>query len=309
MAEVTKPQGAVDPIEMWKQWSDTSTKMWTNLLNGGKEKYVDPYGLYRLWFKSINEAQEQFKPASMGMVDPKDVWKRWFETSTDIWGNLAQGGIDPVGLTTRWLEVMEATREKIMTTVPVPTDPFNFFKEWYDATSDTWSDAVGDLIGTDQFLEASSQFLERYTSFTMLMRRVNEEFFHGLQLPTRTDVARVAELVIALEDKVDKIEDEFEAFEEVYPRLATMEGVDSIMGRLNQLESKLSKLPAVLEKVDAVNGLEKRLDRVEHKLDTLLVALDRLATSELAHSNNAPRRKTSKASAGAKEGSGNGAEA
>ncbi len=58
MAEGSKAQGPKDPMDFWKQWSETSTKMWSSVLDGGKGTFVDPYGLYQPWLKSIEVAQE-----------------------------------------------------------------------------------------------------------------------------------------------------------------------------------------------------------------------------------------------------------
>jgi hypothetical protein len=39
MAEGTKDQGPMNPMDFWKQWGETSTKMWSNILDGGKGTY------------------------------------------------------------------------------------------------------------------------------------------------------------------------------------------------------------------------------------------------------------------------------
>ena len=289
------PERTVDPMEMWKQWNNTTSRLWSNVMGGGKETYTDPYGLYRQWFKSMSEAQEQLRANTTGMVDPKEVWKQWFESSIETWKKASEMGMDPLGLTTQWLEMMEEARAKLLAGGAVPADPFTFYKEWYDATSETWATVVGELIGTDRFMEAVGQFLESYTSFARTMRRVNEEYFHSLQLPTRSDVARVAELVIALENKVDQVEDALETFEDSYPKLATADGITSIAGHLHQLDNKLVKLPVALEKVSALESLERRMDHLEKKMDVLLATLDRLVTKEVAQQVSTPatpRRRT-----------------
>ena len=70
----------------------------------------------------------------------------------------------------------------------------------------------------------------------------------------RSDVTRVASLVVALEEKIDRLEETFEEFEYGYTEPATAEAVERIDGR--------------------IQALEQRLDNVEGKIDQLLAALE-----------------------------------
>jgi polyhydroxyalkanoic acid synthase PhaR subunit len=263
-----------NPMELWEQWYETTSKVWYQTMNGNKEAYVDPFGLYRTWMKSVENAQEQMqeqlKAGSFGYLDPKEAGKKWFETTTDTWEKATGKELDPLGLTTQWLEMMEDARARILTGANIPADPFTFIKQWYDATSETWATVVGDIIGTERFMESSSQFLESYASFYRTFRRANEEFFSNLQLPTRSDIARVAELVIEVEDKVEQIEDAIEDFVDNY----TSAVPGNLDERLEHIEKKLDTFSASVQELTTADNLEKRLDRVESKLDKLLVAFE-----------------------------------
>src|SRR5581483_1147002 len=252
MSEETKSQRPSDPMEIWEQWYEAALKGWSRTnRNGSKPSQPDPLNMYHTWLKSVADAQEQFKNHA---GDPQELWKQWFETATEAWRKAAEVGGDPLGLTTQWVEMMEESRARFLTGVRLPADPFTFFKQWYDATSETWSTVVGDIIGTEQFMKMSSEFLKSYISFYATMRRSNEEYFRNLQLPTRPDIARVAELVVNLEDKVDGLDSTLEDFE------------DSIESELGHIPVALQKLEAVERIEQRVEGLEKRLDRVESKL-------------------------------------------
>src|SRR5258708_20203573 len=101
-----------------------------------------------------------------------------------------------------------------------------------------WSKVVGDIMGAEKFVEAAGDFLESYTSFYKTSRRASEEYFRNLQLPTRSDLARVAELVVNLEVKVDSVEDAFEDFKE--GQQGAIKEIEAVLdGRLDQLENKL----------------------------------------------------------------------
>lgn len=288
MPEEANDKSLNDPTGLWRQWYDPSSSVWSNVVDGGKETYIDPYGMYQSWLQNMGEAREQMKANFFGVMDPKEAWQRWFDGMTEEWRSAAQMGADPLGLTTHLLEMIEEARAKMQADGNFPADPFTFFKQWYDATNEAWANAIGEAIGTEKFMEGVSRFIESYTSFHRTFRRTSEEYFRNLQLPTRSDVARVAELVIALEEKVDRIEDACEDFEDGYAHLATSETVAGLAEQLERVESK------------AVEGLAKRLDQVESKLDKVLAALKKIEAKEQAESSkptNTGHRKAAKKNA------------
>ena len=288
MPEEANDKSLNDPTGLWRQWYDTSSRVWSNVVDGEKETYVDPYGVYQSRLQNMGEAREQMKANFFGMMDPKEAWQRWFDGMIEEWRSTAQMGADPLGLTTHMLEMIEEARAKMQAEGNFPADPFTLFKQWYDATNEAWAKAIGEVIGTEKFMEGVSRFIESYTSFHRTFRRASEEYFRNLQLPTRSDVARVAELVIALEEKVERIEDAFEDFEDGYAHLATSETVAGLAEQLERVESK------------AVEGLAKRLDHVESKLDKVLATLKKIEAKEQAESSkptNTERRKAAKKNA------------
>lgn len=46
---MTEGSKNMDPMDLWRQWYETSSKMWSDALKGGPESSVDPYGLYQQW--------------------------------------------------------------------------------------------------------------------------------------------------------------------------------------------------------------------------------------------------------------------
>jgi len=276
MADKANSQGTMDPMEMWKQWNQSTSTMWSNVMGGNKEPVVDPYGLYQAWLKGVEEAQEQLKSGATKLINPEEFWKNWFETTTASWRKAAESGTDPFGLTTRWLELMEEARNKMFAGGNMPTDPFTFYKQWYDATSETWSKVVGDIITTDEFNKASGQFMENYLGFVKTSRRAYEEYFKNLQLPTRSDITRIAEMIVLLEDKVDTIEDAVEDFDDSIGQLATNESVHDLATRMNGVENSLTALPSAIEKINTLTTLPSRLNSVEQTLSTMGTTLEKV---------------------------------
>src|SRR5260370_33260310 len=112
MSDEANNQKSMDPTELWKQWYETSTKAWSNTLDQGKETYVDPYGLYHSWLKSAGELQEQMKTSPSGMIDPKEAWQQWFDTTTGMWRETAEGGGDTLGVSPQRNGRMDDTRAR-----------------------------------------------------------------------------------------------------------------------------------------------------------------------------------------------------
>jgi polyhydroxyalkanoic acid synthase PhaR subunit len=290
MSTEKRQEGSLDPVKLWEQWYDTAAGVWTQNFEGGNEASVDPYGLYRAWLKSAREAQQQLLANTSGMLEPQEAWKRWIDATTEPWRKLIANGADPSGLINRWLDIMAEARVRLLQGNSIPADAFTFFKQWYDATSEAWAKTVGDVSGSDKFLQEASQLLESYMSFVKTTRRASEEYFGHLQLSTRSDIARIAELVINVENKVEMLDETFESFSDSNTQMkaATIDAFTSMAGGIERVEQGLGPLPGALQKVDdkvkkldaTFTGFEKshandiasllsRLEHVEQSLQTL----------------------------------------
>jgi exonuclease VII small subunit len=313
VSEKSSNRATFDPTELWRQWYEAGNKMWSNVLGGSRESYADPYGLYRQWFNGLDEAWKrmfesaQGSPMALGdggpasvvnpaaaenpaaatkpvadavagqAVEAQNLWKQWFEAMSDSWQKAAALGTEAVHLTPRWLAMLDQMRNNFLTAEGYPTDPLQFATRWYNATSGPLSDFIGDLIEREEILDVSSQFLQSYASFYRVFRRDSEEYLKALQIPVRSDLARVAGLVVALEDKIDRLEEAFEDFEYGYAEPATAESLQSVEERIERLEQALERIEggaADAATADSVSKLEQRLDGVEAKIDRLLTALE-----------------------------------
>jgi polyhydroxyalkanoic acid synthase PhaR subunit len=169
--------------------------------------------------------------------------------------------------------MLEQARTNLMSAQSFPTDPLEFAVQWYNATSGPFSEFVQDVIEREEFLDPASRWLESYASFYKVFKRRSEEYLKNLQLPVRSDITRVAGLVVALEDKVDRLEEAFEEFEYGYAKPATAEEVGELEERLDRVEGKLDRLLAVLENGSAQNGSPKATDAARRKARELGVDL------------------------------------
>ena len=294
MSEERRNRATTDLAELWRQWFETGTRMWSGALGAGQGNQMDPYGLYRQWFNSLEDFQELLfdggfrspaaalsrdgggstpvvdlataaqNPAAAEQpaldavkgqaVEAHNLWKQWFEGAQDSWQKAAGLGREAVELGPRWVAMWDQIRNNFLSVGGYPTDPLQFATRWYNATSGPFSDFIGDLIEREEMLDTSSHLLQHYASFYKVFRRNSEEYLKSLQIPVRSDITRVAGLVVALEDKVDRLEEAFEDFEYGYAEPATAESVGNLENRIANLEG--------------------RLEGVEGKIDRLLTALE-----------------------------------
>src|SRR5215207_6275293 len=254
----------VDPAELWRRWFETGTRAWVDVLQG--EGYSDPYGLYRQWFEGAEIARKQMMGATAAngtkIADPRELWRRWFDATVESWEKSTELGGEMLNMTPRYFEMLEQARTNLMSARSFPKDPLEFAVQWYNATSGPFSEFIQDVIEQEEFLEPASQWLQSYASFYKLYARRSEEYLKSLQVPVRSDITRVAGLVVALEDKVDRLEEAFEEFEYGYAKPATAEEVGELEKRLDRVEGKLDRLLAVLED-GSPNGTPEAASQVE----------------------------------------------
>jgi polyhydroxyalkanoic acid synthase PhaR subunit len=192
-----------------------------------------------------------------------DLWRRWFELSADSWKKSAEMGQNAMEVLPRWMQMLDEARTNLLAGGAPPSDPLQLATQWYNATSGPFSDFVGDVIEREEFLEPSSRFLQSYASFYKVFKRDSEEYLKNLQLPVRSDISRIAGLVVNLEEKVDRIEEVLEDFEYGYAEPATTESVERLETRLDRVEGKLDRLLAALEGGTQDGETETNGSRVE----------------------------------------------
>ncbi len=268
----------VDPAELWRRWFETGTRAWVDMLQG--EGYSDPFGLYRQWFEGAEIARRQMTGATVAngtesarKADPRELWRRWFDAGVESWEKSAELGGEMMNITPRYFEMLEQARTNLMNAGSFPKDPLEFAVQWYNATSGPFSEFIQDVIEREEFLEPASEWLEHYASFYKLFARRSEEYLKSLQVPVRSDITRVAGLVVALEDKVDRLEEAFEEFEYGYAKPATAEELGELEKRFDRVEGKLDRLLAALDNGNAQNGAPEATDAARRKARELGVDL------------------------------------
>ena len=217
----------------------------------GEKRYPDPYGLYRRWLGVSEDVRDEAYEGEVSSSELAELWRRWFETTNELRNGTseAENGFAN-SMAPLWKEMADDISAKMLSGESLPEEPVKFFLRWYNETEERWSETADRLIRRDEVLESTGRFFETYARSEAESRQASEERVKNRGVPTRSDVTRVAKLVVVVENKVDRIEEALE---------------DLVQG-----DSGSATAGA------AVNGLEERMDRLEGKMDRILTALERL---------------------------------
>ena len=212
-----------------------------------EKKDTDPYGLYRRWFETWGGTRDGGAGARVGSDEIEELWRRWFAGTAKGFqgenGNGQAGGLGPL-----WEQMAESFRKEAASGEARSKDPVEFFLRWYGETNEKWTQIADGLLKKEEVLETNARLQEDLARSQGELRQASEKTLKNLQMPSRSDVARVAKLVVGVENKVDKIEEAFGDFVYGGLRPATAESVGGLEERMDKLEDKMDRILAALEK-------------------------------------------------------------
>jgi uncharacterized phage infection (PIP) family protein YhgE len=150
----------------------------------------------------------------------------------------------------------------------LPTDPLDFYTRLYNATSEPFAQMADDILRDESFLKHLKRLFDYYSTFNIMFSRAPEEYVSNRQIPTTSDMDRVAGLIVTLDDRNDRIEEMMEELEDSYKKQST--STETLEKRLERVESRLDPLNRVEEKLDqlvatqntAVDGCPPRSNEI-----------------------------------------------
>jgi polyhydroxyalkanoic acid synthase PhaR subunit len=140
-----------------------------------------------------------------------------------------------------------------------PLDPLGTWRAARDAGLESWSRMMIDLVNSEAYSQATSQWLDTYLTFSQPFQRIIEttmtQVLAGLNMPTRAEVTNLAGRFTNVEMRLDDLD-----------------------AKLDDVEHAVQPLPASKQAVDA--KVEARLDKLDTRLDDLQRAIKALPTPE-----------------------------
>ncbi|MEN6350101.1 MAG: hypothetical protein ABFD08_11980 [Syntrophomonas sp.] len=122
-------------------------------------------------------------------------------------------------------------------------NPFKFWKNIYFAGEDSMSLLTRKAVETTAFASGVDLVLNSYLQYLRMQKELSNLFTESLPFSTRVDNARVAKLVVSLENKVDRIEDElFTEIEEIKENTQAWARISAIEEELGEIKTVLNEL-------------------------------------------------------------------
>jgi polyhydroxyalkanoic acid synthase PhaR subunit len=90
---------------------------------------------------------------------------------------------------------------------PRGSDPFELWRQIYDTNERAWNAVLERTVNNPAFAESSGKILETFLSAQKTVRENMRSYLEQINLPTREDIARLGELIVSLEEKVDQLDD------------------------------------------------------------------------------------------------------
>jgi hypothetical protein len=94
--------------------------------------------------------------------------------------------------------------------IPYTLDPFGTLRALRDANLESWSKLMIDLVNSDEYSQATSQWLDTYMTISRPFKRVIEttmaQVLTGLNMPTLAEVTSLAERMTNMEMRLDDLD-------------------------------------------------------------------------------------------------------
>jgi polyhydroxyalkanoic acid synthase PhaR subunit len=144
-------------------------------------------------------------------------------------------------------------------------DIVELWKELYFNAEESWSTATRELIASKSFINILDQMRDQYLSFHKISQQNIDQYLEVNPLPSKKDMARIAELIIGLEDKVDNFDLHF------YNNISK---ITSSMIKMVEYQEVMKQEIADLKQQTA--SINKRLDTINKKLNAKTRSQDKV---------------------------------
>jgi polyhydroxyalkanoic acid synthase PhaR subunit len=107
----------------------------------------------------------------------------------------------------------QASRQASPSSARPPDLPFELWHQIYETNERAWNTVLERTVNNPAFAESTGKMLETFLAAQKTVRDNMRSYLEQINLPTREDIARLGELIISLEEKVDQLDDRLSAIE------------------------------------------------------------------------------------------------
>ncbi len=94
------------------------------------------------------------------------------------------------------------------------TDPFSIWKKLYDQTEEHWGKVLGETVQTEAFSAWLGYLQKQMLEYQDAVRKNTEKYLEQAHLPSKTDLANLAALIVNLETKVDQLDEKLDKLQD-----------------------------------------------------------------------------------------------
>jgi polyhydroxyalkanoic acid synthase PhaR subunit len=94
------------------------------------------------------------------------------------------------------------------------SDPFELWRQIYETNERAWNAVLERTMASPTFAESSGKVLETFLAAQKTVRDNMRAYLEAINVPTREDIARLGELIVHLEEKVDQLDDRLAGIED-----------------------------------------------------------------------------------------------
>jgi len=155
-------------------------------------------------------------------------------------------------------------------------DIIELWKKIYFKTEAAYANVGKEFVTSNTFVDLLGQIKDQYLSSHKLSTQSLDKYFEINPIASKKDIARIAELIIALEDKLDNLDMQFS-------------------DNLNSMANSLVKLVNFQQSLKNENDLLKQdISSLSHKLDQISKTLQNLTPEKMNVVTDTINKKKSK---------------
>jgi polyhydroxyalkanoic acid synthase PhaR subunit len=125
------------------------------------------------------------------------------------------------------------------TNVPTPSDPLTMWRNYSEKNEEIYSKFLQDIVHTSAFAQTLGRSSSSAARYRSAIKEAARLYLEAADMPTRDDVTRLAAQVVALDAKLDDMNDNLSDSIDVLPKtlLKVTGALEGLTARLESLES------------------------------------------------------------------------
>jgi polyhydroxyalkanoic acid synthase PhaR subunit len=143
-------------------------------------------------------------------------------------------------------------------------DPLKAWKEVYDQTEKFWGKTLNETLKSEEYSAWTGSVLDLNLFYQKMLNDITKGYLEKMNVPTQEDVARIASLIINLENKVDNIEEFLEdKLENMEQAPGAKRDITKVKQDIRLLENKIDQVLEYLQKQQELVAAASKTSREE----------------------------------------------